>query len=164
MSRIFVTLLMILCLISCKKEEVVTDITRDCQFTGLLRSCFSADNYRIDELICQSNIQYRTYENLIRSHLETRNCDTARLPDIDFNKFTLLSKRTAGGGCGVKTERTILKDTGNRKIIYKITNDYTGKCYLYLFSYNYAIVPKIPVGFTVEFQVTQRHDGVLIND
>jgi hypothetical protein len=138
---------------SCEKEGETNDITANCEFPGILSSCFSPGNYENDEIVFRNKEQYQYYENIIRAHPANVNCDTAKLPEIDFEKFTLLGKETHGGGCGVKFEREVLKDTKNKKIIYKISVEYIGPCYMLFVSYNFVLVPKIPADYEIEFQV-----------
>ena len=80
-------------------------------------------------------------------------CDTSELPEIDFSKYTLLSKLTQGGGCTATYQRKILNDTKNRKIIYEIAVDYEGKCEMLIGNWNFVFVPKTPDDYSVDFQI-----------
>ncbi len=157
MKKSTLLLFLTLSFISCEKEGKIIDITSFCKFPVILKPCFLPQNYENDEIVFRVNEQYQIYENTIRGHPENVNCDTAKLPEIDFDKFSLLGKETGGGGCGAKSEHTVLKDTKNKKIIYKISVEYIGNCFIYFFSFNFVLVPKIPDDYEIEFQVEKNH-------
>jgi hypothetical protein len=139
--------------ISCNQEGEIIDITSECEFyDNILSTCFyGIPNSDYDEYVFRSNDSFQEFGDLVRIYPANSNCETANLPNIDFTKYSLLTKSTNGGGCSASYKRKILKDTVNRKIIYQISVDYEGACDMLLGSRNWAIIPKIPDNYTVEF-------------
>lgn len=155
MKKLFFCLISIsFLLIACEKENV-TDITDRCLFhDDLLGTCFyGISSYANEEIIIKDNEAYQVFEDSIRIHPLNTNCDTASLTPIDFNVFTLLAKKTSGGGCSVIYDRKVLKDSENKKIIYKIKVQYEGPCDMLISSWNWVYIPKLEEGYSVEFQV-----------
>ena len=150
-----VLIILSLLLIACEKHKTL-DITDQCEFHEIILSpCFygitnlSNDNY----VIIRNNEAYLNFANSIRIHPYNTNCDTAILPVIDFNKYSLLGRNTSGGGCGATYDRQILKDIDDKKIIYKINVQYEGSCYILIENWNWVYIPKLEKGYSVEFQV-----------
>lgn len=58
---------------------------------------------------------------------------------------------TTGSGCTATYHRKVLKDIENKKIAYEISVKLTGQCDGFISSKNWAIMPKIPDGYIVDF-------------
>lgn len=140
---------------SCEKSDKIIEITNDCKFyDNILSTCFyGISGSKYNEIIITDNETYQTFGDSIRIHPANVDCDTAKLPYIDFNKYSLLGKRTNGGGCSAKYDRKILKDIENKKIIYQISVVYEGNCKMLLGSMNWAYIPKLPNDYKVEFKL-----------
>lgn len=138
-------------LMSCNKGSEIIDITSDCKiYDNILSTCFyGTSDPKYDEFVFRDNQEYQDFGNSVRIYPAYIDCDTARLTEIDFNKYTLMSKITSGGGCSATYVRKILKDTENKKIIYLISVDYEGDCMMAIGSRNWAYVPKIPDEYDV---------------
>ncbi len=152
---VWVLLFITFVITSCKKEGEIIDITGNCIFyDNILGTCFYGTNgLEYDEIVFRDNEAYQKFGNSVRIYPANVDCDTAKLPEIDFSKFSLLAKRTHGGGCSANYIRKIFKDTENKKMIYQISANYEGDCYMLLSSRNWAYVPKIPDNYKVEFQI-----------
>jgi hypothetical protein len=150
----FVLLIGSMFFISCKKDEKI-DLTQQCVFyDNFLGVCFNRlAALEFDQFIITDNKAYQTFADSIRDHPYNINCDTATLPTIDFTKYSLLGKKTSGGGCSATYNRLILQDNNEKKLIYKITVQYKGSCSMLLASWNWVIIPKLEKGYSVEFQV-----------
>ncbi len=155
MKKLFFSLISLsLLLLACEKDRVI-DITDQCIFhDNLLGTCFyGISGYANEEIIINDNEAYQAFEDSIRIHPLNTSCDTASLAPIDFNAYSLLAKRTSGGGCSVIYNRKVLKDTENKKIIYKIEVQYEGPCDMLISSWNWVYIPKPEEGYLVEFRV-----------
>jgi len=154
-AKNFISLLVLISfiLISCDKENERIDITDSCEFyDNILSTCFyGSSGSEYDEIVFRNNNAFQDFGNIIRIYPANVDCDTAKLPNIDFSKYSLLSKRT-NGLCSATYARKVLKDIDNKKIIYKISVTYEGSCEMLVGSRNWAIVPKIPDDYNVEFQ------------
>jgi len=141
--------------ISCEKDNEPIDITDECEFyDNILSTCFyGSSTSEYDEIVFRDNDSFQEFGNLVRIYPVNLDCDTAKLPIIDFSKHSLLSLKTNGGGCSATYQRKVLKDLKNRKIIYEISVDYEGACEMLLGSRNWAIVPKITDNYTVDFKL-----------
>jgi len=139
---------------SCQKEEEIIDITNSCIFyDNILSTCFYGSvSSKYNEYVFRNQSEFQVFGDSIRIHPANLDCDTAKLPDIDFNKYTVLINKTSGTGCSVVYNRTIIKDTQKKKIIYKISAEYSGNCKMLIGNRNWAFVPKIPDDYKVEFQ------------
>jgi len=153
--KIFIVLIQIIILASCEKIDKVVDLTNECEFhDNILTTCFSGiSDSKYDEIVISDNETYQAFGHAIRIHPVNVDCDTAQLPFINFNKYSLLGKRTTGGGCSAKYERKIIKDLENEKIIYQISVIYEGDCYMLISSMNWVFIPKLSPDYKVEFEL-----------
>ena len=71
---------------------------------------------------------------------------------IDFSAYTLLGNY-ASGGCNVAFTRTVELDEQAKKYWYTIKVREAGACKRLEYSMNWVLVPKLPPGYTVEFQI-----------
>jgi len=154
-------ILIIVIALACDKENEPTkqalDITGNCIFyENILSNCFYGSiPPEFDEYVFSSNEVYRQFGDSIRIYPVNLDCDTAQLPEIDFNHYDLLTKKTSGSGCGASYSREVIKDDNNKTINYNIQVTYNGMCEKLIISRNWVLVPKIPDGYTVNFKVEE---------
>ncbi len=111
--------------------------------------------YEKEDVLINTDSAYRAFEDSIRMSHVNKNCDTAHLPSIDFNDFTLLGKLTSGGGCNADYSRYIIKNDQTKTYTYHIKVEYDGLCEMLIFNWNWAIVPEIPENYKVVFEVDE---------
>lgn len=142
---------------TCEKKDW-DDITDQVIFPVLFRNpCFDiASLSRNNELIFRDKESFESYVDSMRIYPYNLNCDTATVPDINFDKYTLVGKFTSGGGCDVEYKRNVFEDVNNKNIIYEIKINYTGLCEMLITSMNWALIPRIPDNYSVEFKVRER--------
>ncbi len=87
---------------------------------------------------------------------DTGACGKASLPFVDFSKYTLLAKYSSGGGCEVDSNRKVVFDSMQKKVVYYIDIRYEGYCEQLAFSGNFVLVPKIPNDYAVEIKLTEK--------
>lgn len=141
--------------ISCEKEGELVDITSECEFhDNILSTCYyGRPNSDYDEYVFRDNDSFQDFGDTVRIYPGNSNCDTANLPNIDFSKYSLLTKSTNGSGCSATYQRKVLKDTKSKNIIYQISVDYEGECRMIVGSRNWAIIPKISDDYKVVFEL-----------
>jgi hypothetical protein len=76
------------------------------------------------------------------------------LPPIDFNSYTLLGAR-ASGQCEIKMLREVTRVEAESKYLYKITVKSCGLCKKLAYTDNWVLVPKLPSGWAVAFEVVE---------
>lgn len=149
--------------ISCEKEKekandiinenvgAIIDITSECDFPeDFLTVCFCGScSSEYKEYVFRDNDSFQEFGEAVRMNFT--GCSTTSLPYIDFSKFTLLKLETSASGGTVTYQRKVIKDTENRKIIYHVSVHYEGIYMIDISNSNWAIVPKIPDNYTVEF-------------
>jgi hypothetical protein len=139
--------------ISCEKYE---ELTGKAEFLepGYFGICFTGIPAGLDnEVIITDNESYLEYFNQKRIHPVNLDCDTAKLPGINFNKYSLIGKYTQGGGCDVNYHREIIDNKSKNKIVYTIKAEYTGNCSVLIFNMNWALIPRLKENYNVEFIV-----------
>ena len=137
---------------SCNNKGDLIEITDKCDFTqSLLSVCFYGTME--DEIDIRDSVSYRQFEDSIRIHHYNLNCDTARLPEIDFSKWMLIGKTTSGGGCSDEYKRKVYLDNENKKIIYDIRVRYRGLCKMLIMNYNFVLIPAQTSEYKVEYVV-----------
>jgi len=155
--RCFIQLILLVVFVTCcVKNDKDDDSTIQVKYlpNNFFGPCF--DDYfgkTFDEIIITNNVSYKLFGDSIRSKAINLNCSNTIITPIDFSKYILIGKYTIGGGCSVTYKRQIIDDEENKKITYQITTTYSGTCYKSFFSFNWALIPKIPDEYTLEFQV-----------
>ena len=146
--------------LSCEKYNGILDVTDQCEFPeSFFPYCFHGISFTdYEELIITDNESYQIFGDSIRiiapNHPE---CDTATIPYIDFNRYSLLGKHTWNGCCSATYDRKIYKDKGERKIIYRINVEYHLGCDALCGSWNWVFIPKLSKDYSVEFEVTPKY-------
>jgi hypothetical protein len=77
------------------------------------------------------------------------------LPAIDFNSYSLLGQ-PASGQCEIKMIREVSRLDSENRYHYKVIVNSCGLCKKESFSDNWVIVPKLPNGWTVTFEVKEE--------
>ncbi len=134
-------LLLLVLLAGCSKNTIsIVDL--DDQL-----SCFSSLE-NVQERI-DSQTQYRKLEAY--KH-DSRMCEDAALPDIDFSKNTLLAQYAQGGGCDILFDKKVYWEEG--VLVYEVKVGEIGPCDKLGMSNNFVLVPKIPKDTRVEFRTS----------
>ena len=102
--------------------------------------------------VITNNSQYQALRNSTLNHYI--NCDTAQLPTIDFNIYSLLGYFTEGT-CSLNNTKEIVLDQRHRQYIYKIKVQEYGMCKMLVTTMNWALVPRLPGGYKVVFDVSE---------
>lgn len=161
-SKYFTILILVLIstgfFIACNNDDPIDIDNHSCKPVstdpGILVSepdfgtCFfekEADYYLIEDSI--------SYDSLINKFSNGILCENESFPVIDFSEYALLGLWADGGGCSINYYRTVGDIQDEHKYIYTVTVQECGFCEMYGFSYNWVLVPKLPTGYTVDFQV-----------
>jgi hypothetical protein len=159
MKTIIITLLFLFTLVACERNiDGIVDLTEQVKFNGdyFPERCYSILFLRnkMDGVIITDNESYLSFADSLK---HTIGCDSANPAYIDFNNYSLIGKYTIGTDCGdAEFKRQIYDDKKNKKIIYKITVQYSPlPCKVGIYSMNWALIPKIKNNYRVEFQVNE---------
>ena len=76
-----------------------------------------------------------------------------KIPAVDFEKHTVLGKYASGGGCDIAFHRNVEKNNRRKMYVYTIKVKTCGFCEKLGMSMNWVLVPKLPEGYTVKFEV-----------
>lgn len=93
-----------------------------------------------------------TTDSAFQTLLNEPSCDNIIDPTIDFNQFSLLGMY-ASGGCKVTFKPQVLKDEQNKKYKFTVFVFEKGLCKKAAISNNWVLVPKLPLGYSVDFEV-----------
>ena len=85
-------------------------------------------------------------------------CIEYEFPVIDFSQKTLLGKSFTGGGCSSEVKKKVLRNDKGREVIYSINVSFKGTCEMGISHNNFILVPKIPEGYIVKFEINSRSD------
>ena len=154
------TLLIILLLAACSKDEKPFNLTDETIFReDITSTCFSDFTEIADEdIVIRTEAEYLNLQEILRQEYIGINCDTASLPIIDFSKYTLLGKLTQGGGCSANYDREVIRDNENKEIRYSIAVEYVGACYMFIQNWNWACVPKFPNDYSVVIHTEDSYE------
>jgi len=142
MRTIFLFLSFLCLIYSCKKKNIDPGIIVDnIDFGTCIPQTLPQQEY-----IVQSNSEYQ----LLLNSSVCQNYTT--LPNIDFSQYTLLGK-FASGQCKVTFKRQVTKDEANLKYNFTVYVFDKGLCKRQGQSMNWVIVPKLPVGWTVKYEI-----------
>ncbi len=155
--KILIQISFLICILSCNKNETI-DITDQCVFPNFFTNqCFwGSPGREYDEIVFVSNEEFNLFANAIRIYLLNLNCDTAVIPNIDFDTFSLLGKYTSGGGCEVEYVRKVYNNINDKTIIYEIDVEYIGGCAMLITNRNWVLIPKLSNNYIVEFVVHEH--------
>ncbi len=145
--------------VTCEKYE---DLTGKVEFIKpvFFGVCFSGMPAGLDtEIVITDSESYFEYFNQKRIYPYNSGCDTAELPAIDFNTYSLIGKYTEGGGCDVNFQREIIDYIREKKIVYTIKVEYTGNCYMLITCMNWALIPSLKDDYVVEFYCAEINPG-----
>lgn len=87
------------------------------------------------------------------------NCSSVKIPDVDFEKYTLIGVGTNVGNCkaGSKFDITISKDKEKKIYLVKTKIGYS-PCRGISYTARWALVPKLPKDYKVEFIMEEEKD------
>ncbi|MFZ5941245.1 MAG: hypothetical protein ACOYXB_11810 [Bacteroidota bacterium] len=147
-------------LAACTSGEL-TDISEECIIENpFSHPCFygfaEADS---GEVIITSEEEYAAFVEIIRLNLYNVDCDTVAVPEIDFSNYSLIGTYTSGGGCDVEYDRQVFRNSAEKKVVYRIRVSYSGSCEMLIFSMNWALIPRLPRHYQVEFDVSQDYSN-----
>jgi hypothetical protein len=136
-----------------KKANPLTDITDKCVLKAIYSNskfCIFKYNYRGKVITDQA--KYIKFEDSIRCPGSVP--DTVHLfNNIDFEKYTLIAIGTHSVTNATHYTRSVFKDEVSKKIVYKIIVTDLGRLDVIMDTWNFAFIPKLQAGYTVEFQV-----------
>ena len=147
---ILFTVLFILAIFSCNKSPKCWGKTESTE--GLIESDFNPClNCNIlvnpdESYVINSDAEYQELSLLAHS-----NQTVCQFENINFNNYTLLGK-SIWASCKYKIKRNVIEDEDNNKYIYTIELKECGNCSDLTKIDNWVLVPKIPIGYSVEFQ------------
>ncbi|MEX2588999.1 MAG: hypothetical protein WD334_02265 [Chitinophagales bacterium] len=122
--------------------------------TGIIQQELNFENCFIEKREDHYQIEdTAVYDSLISELSNEFLCDSSSFPSIDFSKHALLGLWADGGGCSINFYRTAGDERSAKKYVYTVTVQECGFCEMYGFSYNWVLVPKLPPGYSVKFQV-----------
>jgi len=89
-------------------------------------------------------------------HLTATYCDTALITEINFDNYDLIGIQVVGI-CKLSAERQVVIDKSTKQYIYNIIihTDQLPTCKMLVSTMNWAIVPKMPAGYSVQFNVVK---------
>lgn len=156
--QIFLSLCGIIVLtISCNKEETKAQRpTLKVTYLDDFGKCFFFNNSKSGYVI-DSDSLYQEIGKLNKVSYFV-DCDTVKLPSIDFTKNTLLGIQTGTTQCD-SLSRSVIVDTVVKKYIYTINIiHFKELCSQELkVSMNWVLIPKVPYEYKVEFDVTAHN-------
>ena len=100
--------------------------------------------------VINSSLEYEQLSNYAHS-----NQTICAMNEINFNQYTLLGK-TIWGRCKFKVKRNLEIKNELKKYIYSIELSECGNCKEENKIDNWALVPKIPPGYSVEFRFIRK--------
>lgn len=115
--------------------------------------CFWIEPDLYDEIVVTDDSAYQSIG--LEIYTAKPDCETPVYPAIDFSKHTLLGKSTSGQ-CSIDYIREVTKDDASKKYKYLVRVLECGICYKEGYSMNWVLVPKLPQGYTVEFEVKYK--------
>jgi len=153
LKLIFVLVLVVF--FSCSKEVTNSQrIALNFKYIEDLGNCFDFKSTNSGYIIDNDSL-YQSLGDSSKIKYST-NCDTVKLLHIDFSISTLLGISTTSSLCD-SISRAILMDTISKKYIYNIgiTHNKEDWCpQIAKTSMNWALVPKLPGEYKVEFIIT----------
>lgn len=115
--------------------------------------CFYDESIGFDEMVVRDNLAYRKLGEAIKAK---GICDADDLPPVDFSKNSLIGKYVSGGGCDVNFDRQVYDNAETNTIIYHIKAEFTGECAMFIYSWNWMLIPKIDDGYSVKFSIDKN--------
>jgi len=140
---------------SCSKEETnYQSHLLNVIYIDDFGNCFDFSNSKLGYII-ENDSSYQSIGDSSKIKYSA-NCDTAKLLHIDFSIYTLLGISTTSSLCD-SISRVIFLDTISKKYIYNIGikhNKVDWCLQIAKTSMNWALVPKLPKEYKVEFIIT----------
>jgi hypothetical protein len=167
MYRLKILLVLLVIFQGCKKEHAaVTEITLNSMNVNHLDAlnavflddfgpCFPSNIFASNQgYVFQEKDSFNRIQESVMTN--DANCDATSIPDISFQQYDLIGILTYGI-CTLTTEKQVLDDTSGKKYIYNIIvhTSQLPACKMLVSTMNWALVPKRPAGYTVQFNVVK---------
>jgi hypothetical protein len=123
---------------------------------GDFGKCFPISKFSSSGYVLIDSKSYADLQDTIRVDYFDE-CNSTDLPTIDFSQFSLIGIAT-DAQCSATYDRKEFIDIENKKCVYSIIVNQNGLCKLLVQSMNWAIVPKIPNDYTVEFRTIKKNE------
>lgn len=137
-SFVFIcTLLLIVCIQSCSKCKS----TDSGIIVRTLNTCDSLLYYIDTPHIINGSGQYYYYCNGQDS--------------VDLDQYSIIYHYASGGGCDIAFHHKVTIDDRNKKYISTVYVCESGLCKMLGFYNKYVLIPKLPAGWAVEYQVLE---------
>lgn len=158
---IFVFFQLLAILNSCRKPCILKDgdsgnsgiIVSDFNFGECFNNYGSPTAFGENEYVISDDSTFQSLALALRYDFVNRpECKIAVPVVIDFSKHSLLGKN-ADGDCQAYFKRKVERDDLNKQYIYTIEVKSCGICKRLQYSMNWVLVPKLPQGSTVKFEV-----------
>ena len=116
-------------------------------------NCYYDDSIGFDEMVIRDNLAYQELGEVIKTK---GICNADSLPDVDFSKNSLIGKYVSGGGCNVNFDCEVYDDAKTKTITYRIKTEFTGACAMFIYSWNWRLIPKIDDEYAVKFIIDKE--------
>lgn len=140
LKKLFIVLILSFSFYSCEKEKIEPGIIVQNIDFG---TCIPADLPEQEYIITSDSV----YQLLLNNSV----CSNYTLPTIDFSQYTLLGK-FASGKCRVTFKPQVIKDESNMQYLFTVYVFDKGICKKEGISMNWVLVPKLPIGWSVNFK------------
>jgi hypothetical protein len=109
-------------------------------------------------LLVGGSVVFTTKEELrARFHRHTPPCNEAQIPRIDFDKYTLIGRWITLGNCPAGKMFTLKVIRDDKAQVYRhVVNVETMPCRGLSSYMSWVLVPKLPEGYTVNFEGSAR--------
>ena len=167
MSKLKILVIFLIILQGCKKENATISIITlesmntshsevlNAVFLDNFWNCFPSSNFSSNtEFVFQTQASLEQFQQ--STSLTASFCDSTSIPGINFDNYDLIGILTYGI-CRLSAERQVLADRSTRHYIYNIIihTDQLHTCKMLVSTMNWALVPKMPAGYTVQFNVVK---------
>lgn len=105
-------------------------------------------------IIINSQLEYKTQVLNDSPHPD---CPSYTMPQIDFDKYTLLGAVIATGGCSEpKIDHVVTKNIITNEIVFNFSSEQQGIC-LMLWTYEiWCLIPKVADTSKITFNITEK--------
>lgn len=115
--------------------------------------CHFDQTIGFDKIVVRTETEFQALTDAIKSKGA---CYSEKIPEIDFSKYTLIGKYVSDGGCRASFDNQVYNDEENKTITYHIKANFSGECQMFLFSWNWMLIPKIANDYAVVFEVENK--------
>jgi len=148
MKIIYILLILHFIIVSCNNcdKEVTNGDGIISEFSLANQNCLHGDKQFIirDTIDLASQLHSYGIDCIIETEIKQ---------SINFNDYSLIGFGASGGGCGYYVDRKIIRDDINKKIIYELKFETTGKVYkAKVFNNNIILTNKVPLDYSIEYK------------